>query len=158
MNFNSKNAQGFFKLVSNLCSDLRMSVTRDHSIDGRMKCGDGYRVTFKRNGHSFRTQFNNSRYNSEKGILPDIQDILYCLLSDRDAYEFASDYSDFCSEFGYDEYNDYGSRRNKDAVRAFNGCRKIAERINAMFSNEEIDKINEYCNMTPSQISEALAC
>lgn len=156
MFFNNKNAQGFFKLVSNFCSDVAVHVVRDRSIDGRMGMGDGYQVTIKRGGMSFKTRYNNSRYASKNGEKPDLKDILHCLISDHDAYIYTQDYSDFCHEFGYEEYS-YGIRKNRQAFCAFNACRKIAEAIEAMFDGLEIAKIAEFCRMSDDDISAALA-
>ena len=115
---------------------LKISVTRNKAIDGRIGCGAGYRVTLTNTetGYKFSTSYNNSRANGERK--PDVNDIIYCLLSDRSCYNSCIDFNDFVDSFGYE--NDA-----KQAYRAFTGCQRTAENLENLLNPEQLEQLSD---------------
>ena len=111
-------------------------VTRCRQIDGRNGCGAGYRVTLTNTetGYKFTTSYNNSRANGE--CRPDINDIIYCLLSDRSCYNSCIDFNDFVDNFGYEN-------NAKRAYRAFTGCQKTALDLENLLTPEQLEQLSE---------------
>lgn len=115
---------------------LKVNVTRNRAIDGRIGCGAGYRVTLANTetGYKFTTSYNNSRANGERK--PDVNDIIYCLLSDRSCYNSCIDFNDFVDNFGYE--NDA-----KQAYRAFTGCQRTAVNLENLLNPEQLEQLDE---------------
>ena len=138
----TKRLEKLFKLP------LKVTVTRNSKKDYTM-CGFAYRVTLQntQTGYKFTTSYNDSIINSRAGLKPDINDIISCLLADRSCYLSAPNFSDFCAEFGYEEYTE--SRYtgniilNRQARRAFEGCRNTAERLETLLNNEQLEYLEE---------------
>ena len=132
--------QEVFKVVPN----LKIHVTRNGKIDGRMGCGLGYNVKLQINGKQYSSVYNNSVANGY-GI-PEVEDILYCILSDTHCYESTGSFEDFCDEFGYDRYaeNHYGYYVvNKEAMRIFNTLEKTYNAMNRLFTPEQIEQLDD---------------
>ena len=127
---------------------LKITVVRNKAIDYRI-CGFGYRVTLQntQTGYKFTTSYNDSIVNSRAGLKPDINDIISCLLTDRSCYLSAPNFSDFCAELGYEKYteNRYTGNiiLNRQARRAFEGCRNTAERLETLLNNEQLEYLEE---------------
>lgn len=135
------------KVLTTLPIEVR--VVRDSKRDYHNECGLGYRVTLKntKTGFKFNTGYNNSRAAGSKA--PDINDILYCLVSDRSCYLSSGDsYEEFCSEFGYEPYitSNYSGNiiRNRQAYQAFTGCRNIKENLEILLTAEELEQLEEF--------------
>ncbi len=85
-----------------------------------------YKVTVKRNGRQYTYKFYDSIHNTQNNIKPDAYDVLACL----EKYDVGS-FEDFCSEFGYDAFDDYGrmnrtTKKIYDAViREFKGVERV---------------------------------
>ena len=125
---------------------LKVNVTRNRAIDGRIGCGAGYRVTLANTetGYKFTTSFNNSRANGERK--PDVNDIISCLLSDRSCYNSCVNFNDFCNMLGYEQYQEdrYGFlKENTKAKRAFAGCRRTAENFENLLNSEQLEQLDE---------------
>ena len=53
--------------IPEVLKEIKIKVVRDRSIDGRINCGNGYRITLEnKKGYKFSTQYNDSIYNSRK--------------------------------------------------------------------------------------------
>lgn len=97
--------------------------------------GIKYRVTITRKGKPGRLSFDfwNSIAAMEKGETPSAYDVLACISGDV----YCPDtFADFCAEYGYDE-------DSRKAEQTFKRCRKFADRINAFFAPEEIERLSE---------------
>lgn len=125
-----------FEEVKKVIPTLQVKYTRKPKADGRMGCGLGYTVTVKGSHGTYTTTYNNSKNAGHE--TPDKMDILNCVLMDANCYECTQNFSDFCSEFGYDEYEDRAK-----ANRAYKGCKRAYERLNEMFTNEELERLQE---------------
>ena len=97
--------------------------------------GYKYRITISRKGESGRLAFDfwNSFSDSQNGKDPTAYDALSCIRSDAYTPE---DFSEFCSEYGYDE-------DSRKAHKIFKLADKFGRRIRAFFSDEEIEQLSE---------------
>ena len=95
---------------------------------------NNHKITILHNGKKTSFDFWGSIQNPE--ITTDEENIfaLYCFISDSEAA--SKSFSDFCSEFGYDE----DSRR---AEKIYKSCEKSLEKFNRVFSCDLYDLINE---------------
>lgn len=96
-----------------------------------------YHVTIKRNGITWSYLFGDSIFNTVNGIEPTAYDVLACV----EKYDVGT-FHDFCNEFGYDEYDDYG-RENTKARRIYKAVRREAEKVNELFG----DVLEEFCEV-----------
>lgn len=142
-----KNAEGKLKLVMDICPDLKITITRDSSIDGRMDLGDGYRFKLTRGDRSFSTRYNDSVRNSGKD--PNVAGALECVISDMYAYRNTLNYRDFCQEFGYEEDAYRG-------IRAYNACKRTSEQLGKMFTDNELESIGNVMNLYGQELDDAL--
>ena len=134
----------YLEKVFNIVPDLKMTVTRNSKLDGRMGCGLGYNVKLQVLNRSYSTVFNNSKASGYD--IPNPEGILYCILSDARCYDNTGSFEDFCDEFGYDKYsqNRYGEYIvNKDSMKIFNMLEKTYEAINRLFTSEQIEQLEE---------------
>ena len=141
-----KNIQGNEKLqeVFRVTPDLKMTVTRNSKIDGRMGCGLGYNVKLQVGNKQYTSVYNNSQAEGYKA--PNVEDILYCIISDAHCYESTGSFEGFCDEFGYDKYteNRYGYYVvNKDAMKTFNSLERTHIALNRLFTSEQLEKLDE---------------
>lgn len=113
--------------------------------------GDRYRVTIRRKIRTDRLKgsvpglnpggppssvsfdFWNSLVDSQAGERPTAYDVLACISSDAYTPET---FADFCGEYGYDE-------DSRKALKLFKRCRKFADKLNAFFAPEEVEKLAE---------------
>jgi len=86
-----------------------------------------YKATLKNNNKQFTLD-----YYMGLGITrpPQVSDVLYSLLMDSDAENMSL--SEFCNEFGYDEYSLEGKK-------IYNLCLKNARGLNKLFTSDEIE-------------------
>lgn len=131
-----------FKEVKKVIPTLQVKATRKPEADGRMGCGLGYTVTVKGSHGTYTTTYNNSI--SAEHRTPDKVNILYCVLSDANCYEYTQDLKDFCLEFGYNEPDEFGYKsKMTDGRKAFNACKRAHKRLNEIFTKTEIEKLQE---------------
>lgn len=95
-----------------------------------------FKVRISRNGKSFTINFGQS-YRDEAA-----EPTKYTILSCLQKYDVGS-YKDFCAEFGYEEYNEYG-RTNKETAKVYKNVTKEFENVDKLFSDviEELSEIN----------------
>jgi hypothetical protein len=97
---------------------------------------DIYRCKLKNDLHSYSFDFGQSIAN--QGTPPTAYDVLACLQKyDPDTYEY------FCDEFGYDRYDTFTGRKNKIAVKIYNSVCREWEAIEKLFSQEQIEILQE---------------
>ena len=96
-----------------------------------------YRVTVTRNGKRWSYMFGDSILNTIKGIRPTAYDVLACV----EKYDVGT-FHDFCNEFVYDEYDDYG-RENAKAKRIYKAVCRETEKVNELFG----DVFEEFCEV-----------
>ena len=70
----------------------------------------------------------------------DLLNAVECFLSDAQAGTM--DYSEFCHEFGYDEWGEYG--RNAKSDRTWKACKRALEKFEAVFDEDIYDVCNEF--------------
>ena len=95
----------------------------------QMTSGNAFQITLSYNGKRCGFLFNDNYLNESNK-----NDFVYCLLSDADAYTSSRNFEDFCNMFGYD--ND-----SRKALKAFNGCKKQAEKVRRLFNDEEVETL-----------------
>lgn len=95
-----------------------------------------YKVVIKYNGKQYTTTYQcNAKHN------PKESDIIYCLLLDTSSYDNANDIKDFAEEFGYELYNDYGNKYNKETEKIYKACKKTSEAMHKMFTDSEMEML-----------------
>jgi len=94
-----------------------------------------YRVTIQRKDthKSLSFIFWDSIANAEKGERPTPYDVLTCVSSDSNVYD---SFEDFCGEFGYDT-------DSRKAEGTWKKVKKFADRINAFFTETELEEFQE---------------
>lgn len=98
-----------------------------------------YYVTITRNGKRFKYIFGDSLYNTFHGIKPTEYDVTACL----EKYDVGS-FGEFCNEFGYEQFDDYG-RENAKVKRIYKAVCREAEKVNELFG-DVIDEFAEVCS------------
>lgn len=137
--YNTHNTKGIMSYINNFKNDFKIIVTRNKEIDGRLNCGAGWDIYLKDSHKAYRTQYNNSKMNKEK--YPKADDILDCIISDALAYLDTKTFYNFCREFGYSIDIDENPENRNIARQAFQGCKKAAERMSLIFTQEEMRNI-----------------
>ena len=87
---------------------------------------------------TYKTTFHDSvaDYRSGKTNLDELIDNgIYCVILDADSYKANPKYEDFINEFGYDD--------NAEGRGVYNACKKTAEALAAMLTDDEIDSLYE---------------
>lgn len=98
-----------------------------------------YKVTVSRNGKSYTYRFHDSIFNTVKDVKPDEYDVLSCV----EKYDVGC-LEEFCSEFGYEMYDDYG-RPDKKVSKIYNAVTREVDGINRVFG-DVIDELAEICS------------
>ena len=96
-------------------------------------------------------EFTDSIYNTEHNKImsgndeASVSSVMYCLVSDYENKGYS--YDDFCDEFGYDAYEiNYDTNRrvkNKTSDNIYKSVLKNNEKLNRLFSADEINVIRE---------------
>ncbi len=94
-----------------------------------------YRITIKRKDRhkSLTFIFWDSIANAEKGERPTAYDVLACASADSND---PGTFEDFCGEFGYDT-------DSRKAEGIYKRVKKFADRLNAFFSEAELEELQE---------------
>ena len=121
----------FTKAVNSFFEKIK--VTKTFRRKSEMCSGDAFLVTVTYNGKSCRFMFHdNYRNESSK------EEILYCLLSDAEAFDYSLNYGDFAYVYGY--------KLCTKARKAYNGCKRQSERLHKLFTDEEIALLSMIVN------------
>ena len=111
----------------------KIKFTRCNLGKSSMCSGDKYRIYMCYNGKKTSFIFHDN-YKNKSGL----KDYLYCLLSDKNAYEFTRSNEDFMLEFGY--------KTIREAKRIREACKRNGDKLSKLFTNEELDEIQELLN------------
>lgn len=89
--------------------------------------------------YDVKITYNGKYYCTEYQCNPTIKnnmkkDIIYCVWSDSNCYEYAQNIDDFQAELGY--------TLASELLNAYNGCRKANEKIHELFNNEELEELD----------------
>lgn len=98
-----------------------------------------YTITFKVGDKKFSTTFHDSNYNYCRNICATekmIDDAVNCIICDARCYSNYTNFYDFCSAFGYEIHGGEG-------YKVWNACAKTCEKLEDMFSSEEINELYE---------------
>lgn len=71
---------------------------------------------------------------------PNIEDCLYCLLSDANSTEYTTDVDDFLQEFGYTD----SLESVRKGEKAYKSCKRTKKALDRLFSVEELETLNSY--------------
>ena len=96
---------------------------------------DKWNVKLVRNGETWRFPFYMGSGN--KGKKPTAYDVLACLTK----YDVGT-FEDFCADFGYDVFDDYGRRNNKN-YRTYKAVKAEYKHVVEMFG----DVLDELCEI-----------
>lgn len=100
---------------------------------GHMK----YTCKISYNGKTFQTTYQcNPQYSDMSKIK---FDFIYCILLDKNTYDNSRDINDFASSIGMDYYEN-----EKEVNRCYNACEKASHKLDEMFSQEELDILDEF--------------
>ena len=110
-----------------------------------------YYLELNHNGKKYRFTYHDSVHAYCNGSKLDKLNALYCILMDSNSIEYTRDFSDFCSEFGYNEYDytcsyfpyRYIRKENKEAKKVYNACMKTYEALHDIFSNDELEQLQD---------------
>lgn len=97
-----------------------------------------YKVVIRRRGKQYTYKFYDSVSHTNKNIKPSEYDVLSCLTK----YDVGS-FEEFCSEYGYEIYNDYG-RTNLTSKKVYNAVVKEYENVERIFG-DVLEEFAEIC-------------
>jgi len=101
-----------------------------------------YTITVTCGNDSYKTTFHDSPMNYNHGVkvtMGMLDDALYCLLSDYDAYDSNPTYRDFAISFGYED--------EKEGMKAYKTCKAAYDGLSAMFSRSDLSELNSMVNV-----------
>ena len=101
--------------------------------------GLDYHITIFRNGKQWCFWFTDSITNKEKHKKPTAYDVLACL----EKYEVTNNFHDFCAEFGYNEFDEYTYKEDRESKRIWKAVQKEYNNVMRMFE----DCIEELCEI-----------
>lgn len=101
--------------------------------------GLDYHIMILRNGKQWSFWFTDSIANKEKHKNPTAYDVLACL----EKYEVADNLHDFCAEFGYNEFDEYTCKEDKESKRIWKAVQKEYNNVVRMFG----DCLDELCEI-----------
>lgn len=101
--------------------------------DGHVK----YNCKISYNGKSFQTTYQcNPKYSDMDKIK---FNFVYCVLLDKETYDDSRDEEDFADSLAMDYYEDY-----KEVKRIYKACQRASCKLNEMFSQEELEILDEF--------------
>ena len=113
------------QLVKELFPNFRMKCSKmGYDNEGRNK----YKITISNGNMPFSTVFYDSIYNTQRDERSDDFNILYCIISDAQSYEYNEYFEDFCNEFGYTDID--------KPKKIYNGCKRAYENLTETFGYE----------------------
>ena len=145
-NFEKLNDYSFNFLVDyekNYCSILGYNLIMEVKYIGssKMTTGNLYEIYLLHNKTYKSIKF---LYNDNYINICDPLNILYCLLSDANAYEETKNFYDFVCMFGYNE----NANKLEEGKKAFEGCKENYKKLNKLLKKEEQEKLQKFiCDM-----------
>jgi hypothetical protein len=103
---------------------------------GEKESRDIWRVKIKNKLWSFSFDFGQSI--SNVGKQPSAYDILACLTKND-----PEDFHWFCSNFGYNQYDENTGKENRTAKRIYNSVCKEWANVSKLFSEDQIEQLQE---------------
>ena len=110
--------------------------TQDKYFDDDKESRNIYRVYVTYNGKTISFKFGDSIHNTNMGIELDDESVLNTICSD---YYCPDDFSEFCSEYGYDQ-------DSRKAEKTFKNCQIQSAKLHKLFEDADIEKLNEEVN------------
>lgn len=101
--------------------------------------GLDYHVMILRNGKRWSFWFTDSIANKRSGKKPTAYDVLACL----EKYEVADNLHGFCAEFGYNEFDEYTCKEDKESKRIWKAVQKEYKNVIRIFG----DCLDELCEI-----------
>ena len=99
----------------------------------RNKVNWKYTIKITNKGKTRYFEYNGSIYDYEKGLGLKEKDVMYCLITDMNAYEsYKNDPKEFCYAFGYEN--------ERIGLRAYNACKTNSIKMRYLF---DVDELNE---------------
>lgn len=135
-----------FKALKKLYPRLSLTVSKVGEV---MKWGglrDKYACLLKRNEVKYSFAFYDSVVNHVNNKRPEKTEVLFCVLLDASSYNNTACFSDFCAEFGYNEYDENTGEENKEAVKVWEACKKAAYAVDDMFTGNEREELYDLLN------------
>lgn len=116
-----------------------MKLTEKIALEVQKSLNQGGTFTNNHVRYNVRLDYNNKSYFTEYQTAQEIDknDIIYCVLSDAQCYEYTRNIDEFMQEFGYN------NGKISEGIKAFEGCKKAFEELSKMFTNSEIEKLHE---------------
>lgn len=108
-----------------------LKVKKTYLRKSEMTSGNASRITLTRNKKTVYFIYHDNYYNNSN-----INDFVWCLLMDAQAYECSYNFADFCNEMGYDD-------DSMKAYKIYLACKKQAERLHKLFNDTEIESLKE---------------
>ena len=134
-------------LATELKNQVKIKVLNSKVVSSPFARGycKRYYLELKYNNKSYRFSFHDSIYNYNHNKELNKLDTIYAVLMDSNSYEYARDFSNFCKEFGYDEYveTQYGIIENRKARKVYEACKKTYEVLHEIFSDDELDQLRD---------------
>lgn len=121
-----------------IINNVKFSYTMSQSQTGLFtKYHTKFQCQMRYNEHIYSATY---QCNTQVSNMNNIKkDFLWCTLMDAQAFDYSRDIEDFCSEFGYDYYEE-----KSKAERAYNSCARAYAAVNRLFTEEELELLNEY--------------
>jgi hypothetical protein len=95
-----------------------------------------YTIKISNRGKTRYFEYNGSVHDYDKSLGLNKKDVMYCLISDMNAYEsYENDPKGFCDAFGY-EYD-------KNGLKVYNGCKTNSLKMRYLFNVDELNKLQE---------------
>ena len=132
--FNDLTSDEILDAIEGMSGEERIQLVRELFPNFRMKCSkmgfdsegrNKYKITINNGNMPFSTVFYDSIYNTQKGERSDDFNILYCIISDAQSYEYNED---FCNEFGYMDID--------KPKKIYDTCKRAYENLTETFGYE----------------------
>ena len=116
-------------LQHELLSTIKLTKTYLKKSD--CTSGNASRITLTRDKKTVHFIYHDNYYNNSN-----INDYIYSLLLDAQAYEYSYNFADFCNNFGYDS-------DSMKEYKIYLACKKQAERLHKLFNDLEIEELQQ---------------
>lgn len=113
---------------------FKMTAVRSYGNDKMWQNCDAWKVviTNPRGQRMTRQYYMGKGFNGEA---PKLEQVMESLITDASCYASSRNVADFHREFGYEEYS--------HALKAYNACKRTAERLETFLTPEEREHFTE---------------
>lgn len=127
------------KEVKEIFDKVKFTYHRSSNQTSHMfsECHTKFDCKMAYGGESYQSTYQCNIAHSDMGNIK--VDFMYCVFMDKMSYDTSRDEEDFAANLGMDYYED-----RKEVDRCYRACKRASERIEEMFSSEEIEILNEY--------------